>query len=792
MNDYLTGNHRKSPTCRLSAVFCLLFTIHCLLFLGAPAADPLPKLMTVLPSASPAVSDDALATYFNPASLGFRKSFNLHYLRTYDGPSSRDDALFLAGWGSTFSMEFAKAEGIPFNRYTLGDGFRLSDHFFLGSSYSWYTSDDPDYDELSLWQIGGLYRRKYLSVGGVARNVNRPGFRGDPIPRQYDLGIAIRPATNRFTLSMDVRKQEKLPGWDLSWALEVRPVRGLFVRGSIHENKSFDIHLGWNLAQLGFSGYNRFDDNQHHQDGVLQFSYSIPPYTTRPRKRIVLEITPSQIAPVLSRAKKDKNVAGAILKLDHSKLGLGSAQEARDAILDFKASGKSLISYARHYTTGTYMLASPSDRILVHPSGEVRLIGIRAEALFARELLDKLGVRANIEHIGKYKSAAEQLTRNDMSDAFREAEDAVLDDLYDQLVCLIAEGRGWSATEVQERIDNGPYSAQDALLEGLVDRLVYEDEIKTMAHELLGEKYTLVEASDYVKRRLYQYSWKGPEPRIALIHAEGMMTTGNSFRDFITGTRIMGSDTIAEAIQQARSDPRTKAIVLRIDSGGGLVLASDIIWRELMITRDQKPIIVSMGDVAASGGYYIAVPAHRIIAEPGTITGSIGVISGKYGLRDLYDKIGVHKTILKRGARADFYSDYGDYPADEQAIVKRQVQQIYRDFVQKVAEGRKMSFDEIHQVAQGRIWTGRQALERGLVDELGGMSLAIQRAKEEAGLTPDTRVEFTILPRAHWFDRLFDQLTSNIAPRVKTTWGRLASNESRLWAITPYRIEIGD
>lgn len=773
------------PHHRQLGFLALICSLSCLLAIS-PDSIAFPKVNTTLPSASVAESDDALASYLNPAALGHRDVFNLHYLRTYDGPSEQDDALFLAGWGSAFSMEFSEAGGTPFNRYTLSDGFRLADHTFLGSSYSWYTSDDPSYDDLSLWQIGWLHRRTYLSFGGVIRNLNRPTLHGARLPRQYDFGIALRPGTERLTLSMDFRKQEEVEGWDFSWGMELRPVRSLFVRSRLHEDKSFDVHFGWNLAELGMSGYNTFDDNRDHQDGVAQLSYAAQPYTKRPRRRLLLELTPSQIAPVLTRAKKDKDVAGALLKLDRSQLGLGRLQEARDAMVEFRASGKVLTSYARTYTTGTYLLASACDQILTHPSGQVRLIGLRAEALFAKEMLDKVGVQANIERIGDYKSAAEQLTRDDMSDAFREAENTLLDDLYDQLVTQIVEGGSWSVDEVRSLVDGGPYSAVAAKEKGLIHRFAYDDQAETFAGELVSSRHTTAEASAYVKERLYPRSWRGPRPRVALIYARGMMNTGKSFRDFITGTRVMGSDTIAQAIQTARKDPKVKAVVLRIDSVGGLVLASDILWHELMLTRDEKPLIVSMADVAASGGYYIAMPAHRILAEPATITGSIGVISGKYSLRGLYDKLGVHKTILKRGAHADFYSDYGYYPPEEQQIVQTQVQQIYQDFVQKVADAREKTFEHVDAVAQGRVWTGRQALEHGLVDELGGLPRAIEIAKQEAGLSEDTRVELMVLPQESWLDQLVGRLAMNLTPQTLLSPGHLARMDDQIWAIAPY------
>ena len=306
----------------------------------------------------------------------------------------------------------------------------------------------------------------------------------------------------------------------------------------------------------------------------------------------------------------------------------------------------------------------------------------------------------------------------------------------------------------------------------------------------------MVKAQAYQSPIEYENEWRDPPNKIAVIYAEGTIVTGESFSEPFTGSKTMGSNTISKAIKTAREDDSIKAIVLRIDSGGGLVLASDIIWRQMTLTKDRKPIIVSMGDVAASGGYYIAAPADVIIAEPGTITGSIGVISGKYSLKGLYNKLGIKKNIEKRGKHADFYSNYGDYPEEEKQIVKRQIKQIYDDFVSKVAHGRNMTYAKVDEIGRGRVWTGNQAKENGLVDKLGGLDLALGIAKERAGLKAGDEIRIVRFPKPGLFSKYFNfSYVRGQSPLLELQneiklFSNLAPN--RIFLLMPYNIQAGD
>jgi len=296
-----------------------------------------------------------------------------------------------------------------------------------------------------------------------------------------------------------------------------------------------------------------------------------------------------------------------------------------------------------------------------------------------------------------------------------------------------------------------------------------------------------VPLSEYVRSGLYPQDWQVPQPKVAIIKAEGLMLTGDSFVDPFMGTQVMGADTITRIVKEVKDDDSVKAVVLRIDSGGGLVVAADTIWRELVRLKEVKPLVVSMGDVAASGGYYIAAPADTIVAEPGTITGSIGVIGGKYSFKGLYEKLGIHKEILKRGQHADFYTDYGDYPLAEKAIVQKQIKEIYDDFTEKVALGRtELTVEDVDRLGRGRVWSGRQAKENGLVDELGGLSLAIAIAREHAKLG-EKSVEIIEFPKKTWMSELLSGLG---VPFVSMWEGIVTPNSFK--NIVPQVSSVGD
>lgn len=750
------------------------------------------KEHTVIPQISVAEVDDALATTINPAGLGIGRNFNGYYFRTYYGDSSKDDAVFLQAGKTGFSAEFAKSrDDIDFRSYTLSSGSRLFSNLYFGVGYSWYTSEDKDYDELSSWDIGLLYRRRFISLGIMGYSLNHPQFREKNLPRKYDFSLALRPLNPRITMAVDVLKVEEVEGVDFSFSLRLEPIDGLTLRGRIDEDKNFDVMLGFVLSRFGLGSYNRFNSDTEHLDGVGYLYLSQAHHNRyQIRKPRYLKVNLSSID-MLERAKDDDKIAGVVLRVNKQDYGFGEIQEFRDKILDFKSSGKKVIFYRRSCKTGMYSLASACDKVILHPSGDLNLIGIRSESIFIEDTLEKIGVEGHFERIGKYKSATEMFTRNNMSEPSKEQENAILDSLYDQLTKSIAEGRKVKVDEVKKSIDSGPYTAKQAKSQGVIDEVLYEDELDEFIQKTYKEKLSLLEAKEYSNEILYKREWKYEYPKIACINAKGLMTTGESFSNPFTGTQVMGSDTISKAIKDAREDESVKAIVLRIDSGGGLVMASDIIWRQIMLTKDKKPIVVSMGNMAASGGYYIAAPADVIVAEPGTITGSIGVFSGRYNLRGLYDKMDANKVILKRGEHADFYSDYSKYTPYHQKVIEKEVKELYDTFIEKVAEARKMDKSKVHQIGQGRVWTGLQALEIGLVDELGGLDLAIEIAKEKANIPKEKKVELVSMPEIDWMSRFFEsELLIPVSKRFLNQNLLSTLSKQRVWLLMPYNFKM--
>ncbi|TKJ34485.1 signal peptide peptidase SppA [bacterium (candidate division B38) B3_B38] len=453
-----------------------------------------------------------------------------------------------------------------------------------------------------------------------------------------------------------------------------------------------------------------------------------------------------EVLQVLQTAAKDNEISGVILKISPLNSGLAKIQELRKGVIDFKRSGKFVLSFLETAGNKEYYLASAADEVCLVPVGDLNLTGLVTEVTFYRGFFDKWGMIPNFEHIGEYKSASDILTRKEMSPAHREATDSLLDSLYQSLLKDLAQRNKLSNPQnAQELIDKGPFTAQEALEEGLVDQLLYEDQFYELVRQKNKGQLPLVTAKDYQRSAVRPPAW-GRRPKIALIYATGTIATGDSFYAPLVG-RVMGSKTICQAIRSARKNNSIKGIVFRIDSPGGSALASDIIWREVELTRGKKPFVVTMSDTAASGGYYIAMGADKIVAQPTTVTGSIGVISGKFDLRGLYDRLGINKEVITRGKNADLFSDYRSFSPEEKEILLKMIGNIYKNFVHKAALGREMTDEEIDSIGRGRVWTGEQAKGNGLVDELGGITEAVSLIKEMANIPAEEEVEVVIYPR---------------------------------------------
>src|ERR1041385_9061252 len=485
---------------------------------------------------------------------------------------------------------------------------------------------------------------------------------------------------------------------------------------------------------------------------TLRVAGSLPDYTPDdPFKRFFGGPDQSLSGLVMNfkKARVDKRIKAILLDVNLSGVGWGKAEEIRDAITDFRSSGKPVYAYVEFGLNKEYYIATACDKIIVPPPGELFINGLAADVMFFRGSLDKLGIYPDIFQIGKYKSAGDMFTQKQMTDAHREYVNSMLDDLYGRYVNTIAQARHKTPDEVRALIDNAPYSAAKAKEAGLIDETLYRDDVEKEFKKLLGYK----ETDTFIPVRSSDYRDVAPESlglnkgeRIAVIYASGDIGSGSSANS-PSGEQSIASDTLVKALNDAAADKSLKAIVLRVDSPGGSGLASDIIWHAVEAANAKKPVVVSMSDVAASGGYYISASASKISAQPSTITGSIGVVAGKPVMRGFYDWLGISNEYVLRGKTAGMFRETEKFSDDERSEFEDWIKTTYyKDFVPKVAKGRHKDPQFIDTVGQGRVWTGAQAKDRGLVDEFGGLDKAIEIAKQLAKIPANKGVERVILP----------------------------------------------
>ena len=489
----------------------------------------------------------------------------------------------------------------------------------------------------------------------------------------------------------------------------------------------------------------------------------------------------------LDTLKTDDEIAGVIFKIDNVGVGWATLQEIRNKLHEFREVEKETIGYLESGGNAEYLLAAAMERVVLMPTGSLNLTGLRAEILFYKGLLEKLDIEADLLAMGKYKSGVEPYMRDGMSDAFRESMTALLDDLYAQLLAHIAESReGITAEGVSDLINSGPFTAEEAQQEKLVDALQYYDELLDTLKTASPDEDVQVVKPDYERKRkvpdmnsfaglMQIFSMLNPpqrsrtatsENQIALIYANGPILP--DVDSLFPSTSVIMPNELKEAFEKVRTNDTIQAVVLRVNSPGGSALASDLIWREVMLTQREKPVVVSMGDVAASGGYYIAMAAGTIVAHPSTLTGSIGVFGGKLNMKGFYNKVGLTKEIISHGQNATLYSDYGGFTPTERERVEKMMQTVYKDFVSKAAAGRNKSFGEIDEIAQGRVWTGKQAKALGLVDELGGLDTALSIAKEQAGFADDDEVNLIVLPKQKPFlEELLERMVEDMEGSIQ-------------------------
>ncbi|MAE69940.1 MAG: signal peptide peptidase SppA [Gemmatimonadetes bacterium] len=732
-----------------------------LALLGAPGLANVPWIEHDR-IAAVAVDDDAAAVGVNPAALAAGRGLSLEGsfgFGAYSGEISLRANAGLLGGLSFFQREDGRGRGYAWSR-----GFGSPGGLAWGLTYRWGEGTDPGQTTPGL-DLGFLLRPgARLSLGATLWSPldGLPGARA---------GLALRPlGSERFELFSDLvwRRSDD----DLTHALgaSAEPIIGVELRGA-WENDDARVQLrlrGTHLALALMADRPEAGESSRPRDGSVLWrldSRRSPRLFGRSGSQVaeigirgtIREERPERIwipdsdqsslhdlSQALDAALVDPEICAIYLDVGAFQMGLGAIQELRARLADASSlEGKPIVAGLRVPTRSGYYLSSVADLLILPPASTLELPGAAAEVLFFGGAFEQFGIEADFERIGPYKSAVESYTRQGMSDPFREQLESLLEDIDGKMLDDIASSRGMSADELEMAIDEGFIPAPVALERKLVDRLGDREVAIGAARRLAGRDSNDTETVDPATRRYAHRAWSTPDPVVAVLIAAGNMVQGESRDELISGTRLLGSHTIVDALAEARGDPSVAAVVLRVDSPGGSALAAGEIAREVdRLQASGKPVVVSVASVAASGGYYISARADRIVANPSCVIGSIGVYSGKFVLRGLYEKLGLRKERVDMGRNASFYSDFSPFTDAQRSLLRDSNERFYERFVNRVAEGRELSYEEVDAAGQGRIFSAETSLDLGLVDCIGGLDDALDQAAGLAGIAGFYRIEF--------------------------------------------------
>jgi len=750
----------------------------------AQVEDAAPARPTPLPAfgRSIAGTDDGTAVVNNPANLAFLPSSELRWSSAY-----LDDRALQPWQGHAFTFAFPVrllslstalrldvidpparlAAWFPdfranYQWLTGALAFRLSDTSAFGVSYKHSYSENPRVDGIDAWSVAFSTRpANFLGMSFAANDLGGPDSRaGFDYGPSYDLAVALRPLGSRAvelglegryvsedsgywvpraTLGVDIPQLGRLHGefsvldpteetTERSWMASV--TMSFSFNGTAG---SMELGGGTLFGQsLGPSA-----DSQAHENLLVDVAfkgYREPAAAGPPVHAVKLRIeeTPdvrdhvALLRRLWAIAEREPQIAAVVLELRATPAeSLAHVQELRDAIHLLRTNGKRVLCHLEDAEGAALYLCSAANRILINPAGGIRFAGLRARYFYYRSLLEKLGVRGEFIRIGAHKSAPEAFTRDGASDVGRADKIDLLQQFDKYFTLSVASGRKIPPQELRKRVATGPFIAEEARAAGLVDGLAFDDQVEQSLADMVGGPVSLIEDAP-APQSAERF---GAVPGIALIYVDGDMVDGRSSTIPFLGMRMVGSHTISESLRKARENPLIGAVVLRIETGGGSALAADVIWREVELTSKVKPVIVSMGATAASGGYYIASPATRVFANPLSVTGSIGIFIGKADVSELLRRIGVRVEVYKTAPGADADAFYRPYTEDERRRLEREVAARYDQFVTRVAQGRKLTPAQVDAAGQGRVWTGEQALARRLVDELGGLRQALEHAR---------------------------------------------------------------
>lgn len=782
---------------------------------------PLLAIATLLcavptPVRMPGSVSDAYALRVNPGGLAFVRNGELRLLYGRDSPEnlSSVDGLGLftalplfdfATLAGAFELDIGEG-GYTRERTSLGLAFGGT-RAGLGFSFEHFSpARGPNQNILST----GLQLRlhEYLSTGLAVRDLAQKAGR-----RTYDLGLSLRPFTERATIGARWRviQGRELFGdvQDFGFLADLEPLAGVFVGAGMNLLKdgndtaiSFNVSLGLALDSMRVeTGMQEGADDSLALTAELAYSSRSRP-SLAPRRRVAVvelegDLLPASSFNLLSRSiesspygglplrldalSRSENAIGLYVRISALSAGWAKIEELRNLLLAVRSTGRRVDCELTASGDLEYFLASACSSIIVAPAMNIDINGVAANVLFFSDALEKIGLKVEAVARGRYKSAPEQFTRAGMSDAQREAMELYLDKIYATIVDGISTSRKIERAEVERLLAQGTLTATEAVAAKLVDSVLYPDQVDPHMDKVYGRPvgYAAARNVDPDARE----SW-GRNPRIAIVHVQSAISGGESKSLPLGIGQTSGATTIVGALEAVRLDPSVKAVVLRVDSPGGDAYASDLIARAVELLDKQKPVIASFGDVAASGGYYVAAPARLILAEPTTLTGSIGVFSLKISLEGLLAKLGVNHEAIEKGPLSNAGSVYEDMSPEERASMEKSVDATYRQFLAVVAKGRKKEIEEVRKIAEGRIWSGEEAKKIGLVDELGGLLEAIARARAAAGLAADEPVDIISLPS------LKESLPIALASSVGSTLGLVRAPDVEPWVrLVPHSVK---
>ncbi len=741
----------------------LLLPLICLLTTTAVVAIPNSEIPGLLSpqiytpdTQALATADGFTALFHNPAGVGIRgRGF---YLGGAQVESEWSHASLSGQSGPLgFGYQHWSSDFYGFNRdrYVLGLAFPVGRIARIGFTRGWWRAGAGPVRSAGTYGAGLLVRPSdWVSLAAAVDDINRPRFGDGPIPRIYRAGAALRPHSTRLALTFDVAS-EVFDDWedpDYRWGLQAEPVDGLLLSASVDQDRTVHLAVGLNLRRSGLGIVaSQTEDGPHRATGYYaEFAQRIN-RSAFYRERRVAKFTlagrfrdepsegafamsshrgASRLLSAIRTAVDDETVSGILLDI-WGFSNMAVAQEIRNEMLLARERGKKVVAYlAGGGSLTDYLVASAADTIIMPETMELGPFGLMTRIQLMKGLMDKLGVEFERYPCRRcdFKSAYFQLTEDEIPEAFRREMNAIFDDWFDQFVTDISVQRGLDRAEFEDLCNGGYILAAEAREKSLVDILAYSDVADSLTNRMTRSR--IVDGMSLVREKRREYGWTRP-PAVAVIAAMGSISVGENRSGFMDGN-VIGSETLARTIRHAQNNPDVKAVVLRIDSPGGSGYASDMVWYQIedLKKRTRKPVVSSMGVMAASGGYYIAMNSDQILADPGTLTGSIGVTGMKAVTAGLYSKIGIQNEIFKRGEHIDMLGSNRRTTEEEREMILDLVDDFYDIFTSKVANGRGKTREEVFELGGGRVYTGRQALRNGLIDRLGGVREAVHLAAD--------------------------------------------------------------